>query len=796
MLLSDLRFALRTLVKARGFALVTIATLAIGIGATTAIFAAINAFFLRPLPYADADRIVRLNAWFNKQWTGSVSEEDFVDWKDRTRTLQDFVAWTDDSFNLAVDSPERIQGQRLTDGMFKLLGIAPALGRTFAAEEFEPGAGNAVVLSWGLWQRHFDGDRSLVGRPIELGGQSYTVVGVMPDGFRTPGSAADLWVPHPLLKKRGRGSHYLNVMARLRPGATLDGANADMEAISAQLQQEYPDTNSKRTIKMTPLRELYVERMRAGVWVLGVAVVFVLLIGCANVANLILARASGRSGEIAVRMALGANRTRIVAQLLIESLVLGLVGGALGALVAVWGVDALQSGIPPEIRRLFPFRLDPTVLAFALIASVTSAILFGLAPALQSSRADLSGALRDGANRTTGRSLLKRVLVVSEVALSVLLLIGAGLLLRSLSRLQDVPLGFFPKNMLTLSISLPQTRYPDDAAVSAFYDRLLPRVEALPGVVSAGVVNFLPLANNNMNGDFNIVGRPPAKPGEAPITEYMLASPGYFRTLGVRLLKGRLLSPSDRTGTPEVALVNETFVRRHLGETDPLGVHLDFGDGKPVQIVGVISDVRRFGFARDTVPETFFPAAQNITQTMTLAVRTQGDPAAIAGAVRAAVAATDPAQAVFSIKTMEQLVDEYLAAKRFQTFLLLLFAGVALVLASLGIYGVMAYHVGQRTQEMGIRMALGARAGQIQVMVVREGMALAALGLGIGLVLAIVLALGLSRSIETVLFQVPAADLPSYIVAAAVLASVALLACWLPARRATRVDPMKALRSS
>jgi predicted permease len=792
MALTDLRYALRTLLKARGFALVTIATLAIGIGATTAIFAAVSAFFLRPLPYARADGIVRLNAWFNREWTGSVSEEDFIDWKNQSRTLDDFVAWTDDSFNLAADSPERIQGQRVTDGLFTLLGAAPAVGRTFAAEEFQPGADKVVVLSYGLWQRHFGGDRSLVGKNIDLGGQSYTVAGVMPDGFRAPGSPAELWVPHPLLKKKPRDTHYLNVLARLRPGATLEAARANMEAIAAQLAEAYPASNAKRTIKITPLRELFVDRMRTGVWVLGVAVVFVLLIGCANVANLLLARASSRRGEIAVRMALGANRARIIRQLLTESLVLGLVGGVLGALVATWGIDVLQAGVPPEIRPLFPFRIDGQVLAFTLIASIASAFLFGLAPALQSSRADLSGALRDGSNRTTGKSRLKKVLVVAEVALSVMLLIGAGLLIRSLARLGDVPLGFSPHNMLTLQMALPQARYADDKAQAAFYERLVSRVQAIPGVASAGVVNHLPLARNNINGGFYIQGRPPFPPGEEPITELMLASPDYFRTLGVRLLKGRLLADTDRMGTPAVAVVNETFVKRYLGQTDPIGVPIDFGDGQVNEIVGVISDVRRFGLAREPAPETYFAAWQGVSQPMSLAIRTKGDPAAVAGAVRAAVAATDPLQAVFSVKTMEQIVAESLAMRRFQTFLLLVFAGVALVLASLGIYGVMAYHVGQRRQEMGIRMALGARSGQLQGMVVGEGMQLA----GIGLVIGIALAAALARLIESMLFQVGAMDVPSYALSALLLAGVALLACWLPARRATRIDPMNALRSS
>jgi putative ABC transport system permease protein len=788
---SDVRFAVRTLIRARGFALITVAILAIGIGANTAVFAAVRAIFLRPLPYPDADRIVRLWEAMPGGFRGSVSEQNFLDWQAQTRSLEDMVALKGDSFNLAVERPERIAGLYLTDGAFRLLGARPLLGRAFAPEEFQPGQDRKVVLFHGLWKRAFGGDPGLVGKSIELSGRSYTVVGIMPPGFLFPGMTAEAWFPLPLEKKLPRGSHYLAVLARLRPGVPLEGARADLEAIAGRLAAAYPDTNTNRTVSMLPLREDFSSGLRSTAFLLAMAVGLVLLIGCANVANLLLARASGRRAEIALRVSLGARRGHIVRQLLTESLVLALAGAGLGLLLALWGTDALEAALPGRARALFTIHLDLQVMAFAAGLGVASALIFGLAPALEASRPDLSAILKEGAARATAvRGRWKRALVVAEVGLSVLLVVGAGLLLRSLHRLGEVSLGFPTERLLTLRIALPEASYPDERSNSAFYDRLLAAVAALPGVASAGVVDDLPLASENSNGSFEIVGRPPWPRGQEPITEYLSASPGYFATLGVPLLRGRGFTAADTAASAPVVLVSETFARRFFPGGNAVGQRLKLW-GNPCEIVGVLADVRRRGQHREPLPETYLPLPQRPRGTMSLVVRTHGDPQALAGAVRAQVQAVDPKQAVFAVRTMEEMLAESVSLRRFQALLLSLFAGIALLLASLGIYGVMAYHVSQRTQEMGIRMALGAPVERIRAMVVREGMLLC----GLGLVLGAAGAVAASRLLGTLVFGVGPLDPPSYLAAAALLLAVGLLASWLPARRATRVDPVNALRA-
>ena len=786
MSLANLRYAFRSLARAPGFTLVSIATLAIGIGATTAIFAAVSAFFLRPLPYPEGDRIVELREWFDREWTGSVSEKNFAAWKAQSRTLDDLVAYIPASFNVAAGSPERVRGNRVTDGYFRLFRASPALGRVFTADDV---ASRVVVLSHGLWQRRYGGDPDIIGRGIDLGGARHTVVGVMGAGLPT---GAELWAP--LALEGEKDGHYLQVLARLRPDTTIEAARGDMEAIAARLEELYPDHNAKRSVQIRPLHEVMVAEFRPGATILSLAVAFLLLIGCANIATLQLARAAGRRGEIAVRSALGAGRLRLVRQLFTESLLLALLGGVLGVLVAVWCMDLLQAGMPDSAQRRFPFHLDWGVAWFALAASLVSACLFGLVPALQSSRADLTDALRDTAARSTAsRGRLKKGLVVAEIALSAALLVVCALLVRSMHRLQSAPLGFDPDSVLTLNISLPDQRYPDDAARVRFHQQVLDRVQALPGVRSAAVVNHLPLSRSNINSGFEVVGRPAPPPGEEPIAEWIAASPDYLRTMGLRLTGGRNFTDSDRAGSPPVILVNEALVRQHLGGRNPLGTRLDFGDDETYEVVGVVSDARRRSQLTDEpVAEAYFPAWQRVFETMSLAVRTDGDPAALAGPVRSAVAAVDPGQAVFEVRTMNDIVAEARESRRFVTGLFAAFAGVALLLASLGIYGVMAYHTGQRRQEMGIRMALGAGAGELQRMVVREGMSLVVLGLAFGLGGGALL----SRLLRSLLYQVAAGDPSSYALAAIALGAVALVACWIPARRASRVDPVEALRAS
>jgi putative ABC transport system permease protein len=789
-MLADLRFALRTLSKSPIFTLITVVTLAIGIGANTAIFAAVRAIFLRPLPYPDGDRIVRVWETFGRGGLGSVAQENFRDWQAQTRTLQDMVAVQSESFNLAADNPERLQGHSVTDGLFRLLGQRPLLGRTFSPGEFNPGNDQVAVLSHGLWLRHFGSTPDIVGRSISLSGKSYTVVGVMPAAFVFPGALSDLWIPHPLTERGNRGSHYLTVLGRLAPGATLEQARADLALIAQRLAEAYPDTNTNRGVLIRPLREHLVGNLRPTAIVLGLAVAFILLIGCANVANLLLARATGRRGEIAVRMALGASRGRLLGQLFTESLVLAAAGGVAGLAIALGGMAALAALLQEQTRALFVMRLDGQVLAFAAGASLISALVFGAVPALQSSRADLSGVLKEGGARATAvRSRGKRALVVVEVGLSVVLLVGAGLLLHSLARLGRLSIGFDPDPLLTLKVALPAAKYGKAENEARFYRRLIEELAAVPGVVSSAAANFIPLDTRNTNGNFEIVGHPPWPPGRGPVTEFHVVSPDYFATLGIAVTRGRAFTSGDRAGAPLVAMVNETFVRNFFGTDNPLGRRLKVGE-ESFDIVGVAADVRRFGKMRAAVPEAYFPLWQHGSGSMTVVVRAAVAPGTLAGAVRAKVAAIDPTQAIFAVRTMREIVDDSESEHRVRAVLLSLFAGLALLLASLGIYGVMAYHVSQRTQEVGIRMALGARAGQIVAMVVREGMWLCAIGLVLGTLGAILA----SRLLRTLVFGIETTDVASYLGTAALLALVALFACWLPARRATRVAPVAALR--
>jgi putative ABC transport system permease protein len=629
-----------------------------------------------------------------------------------------------------------------------------------------------------------------VGKAIPLSGKSYTVCGVMPAGFVYPGSLSELWLPYPLTDRGRRGNHYLQVLARLAPGAALDQARADMAVIARGLTQAYPDTNASRGVLIRPLRENLVGNLRATAIVLGLAVAFILLIGCANVANLLLARAAGRRGEIAVRMAMGANRARLVRQLFTETLVLAVAGGLAGLALAVAGMDILASLMQEQTRALFVIRLDREVLAFAAAASLLSALVFGLAPALQSSRGDLSGVLKEGAARfTVLRSRAKRALVVAEVGLSVVLLVGAGLLLHSLSRLGEVQVGFDPNPLLTMKVALPEAKYSDPASEIRFYERLLEELKSVPGVVSAAAANYLPFDSNNSNGDFDIVGHPPFPRGLGPVTEHHVITPGYFATLGIPVTRGRGLTSADRA-LPLVAMINETFARKVFERENPIGQRIKMGDDI-FDIVGVAADVRRFGKTRSPVLEAYFPLAQRAGSTMSVVVRAAGDPRALASAVRARVRSVDPTQAVFAVETMREIVADSESEHRLRAVLLTVFATLALLLASLGIYGVMAYHVSQRTQEMGIRMALGARSEQIVGMVVREGMLLCAVGLVVG----VAGALAASSLLRTLVFGVEITDLASYVGTAVLLGAVALLACWLPARRATRVDPVSALRS-
>jgi putative ABC transport system permease protein len=798
----DVKFGVRVLLKSPGFAFVAVLVVALGIGANTAIFSVVNAVLLRPLPFDAPERLVRVfgtNPQRNS-FSRPYSYLNFSDLRAQNGSLESLAAYSGTSAALSgAETPEQITGVLASGDIFRVLKTKPLLGRLLSPEDEKPGGSPVAVISYGLWRRRFGSDANVVGRQLRLDGREREIIGVTPADFRFEfvTDAADFWTPiDPQASGfQSRGAIFLEVIGRLKPGVSIEQAQADMGGIMGRLQQAYPNPNAGIGIRLAGAREELVGDLRPTLLVLLGAVGCVLLIACANVANLLLARAAGRGREMAVRVALGASRGRIVRQLLTESTMLACVGGLLGLLFAVWGVSLLSSFIPADVPRFDETNLDLRVLGFTLAASVLTGMLFGLAPAIHSSKLDMNEALKEGGRSATegrGRNRVRSLLIVSEVALSLVLLVGAGLLIKSFVKLRNTDPGFDPRNTLTASLSLASVRYEKDEQITSFYDQLIERVRALPGVESVGAVSPLPLSGNGMSYSFVLLDRPEPPPGQGLSASARFITPDYFRAMAIPLRKGRVFTDQDKTGTPPVLVVNEAFARRYLPGEEPLGKRMRLGFGRiEGEIVGVVGDVRGNSLSVPGGPEYYIPQSHAASSDMSLVVRTgTSDPSALAPALRGVLREMDKDQPLYEVRTMSALVSRSVARQRFSMTLIGVFAALALSLAAVGIFSVMSFLVAQRTHEIGIRMALGAQGRDILRMVVGHGMTLTLVGVGLGLAGAF----ALTRLMSSLLFGVSATDPVTFGGVAALLAAVALLACYVPARRATRVDPMVALR--
>ena len=820
-LLQDIRYGLRTLLKAPGFTVIAVLTLALGIGANTAIFSVVNAVLLRPLAYKDSASLFNVWGKFDKEGIPQnwISEPEYFDLQDHNESYSEIAAYAlGGSANLTRSDapPAQVSEASATASLLPLLGVEPLIGRNFTADEDQPGRSHVALLSYALWQSQFAGDPNALSKSIQLDGESYAVVGVLAKQSSL-GGKQDLWVPLALnrAKPRSRGSHYLHVVARLKPGVGFAQASAALTRFAADLQHAYPGNYGHGHEKdfgmyMVPVKEQLVGKLRPALLVLLGAVAFVLLIACVNVANLLLAHASSREKEMAIRATLGAGRARLIRQLLTESLLLAIAGGLVGLIIGAWGVSALRALVPANTPRIEEVRLDPLVLAFTFAVSLGTGIFFGLAPALQTARTDLRETLNEagrGTSATSASRRLRSALVVSELALAVLLLVGAGLLIRSFSRLLSVSPGFESQHLMTMELTLPEKAYPDGAPVTSFYAQLLERVRAVPGVQSAGAVSEMPLSESYSSGSVffedSSVPNVPRIPefNNMPFmeTDYRSATPGYFQAMQIPLVRGRLLADSDDASAPLVAVVDANFAHRFWPTGDAIGERIAIDaipDSKPPvprwrTIVGVAGHVKHYALDVEGREQAYFPLAQRgYSRDMTLAVRTSLEPSSITGAIRDQVFAVDKNMPIYNIATMEERVSESVAQPRLNLSLLVAFAALALLLAGVGVYGVMAYAVTQRTQEIGVRMALGALPQDVLRQVLVEGSRLALLGLGLG----VLAALALTRWMAALLFEVKATDPLTFAAVAGVLVVVALTACVAPAFRATRVDPIVALR--
>ena len=808
-IVQDIRYGARMLVKHKGFTAIAVLTLALGIGANTAIFSVVNELLLRPLPYRDPEQIVMLwEVTPEGRHQNTTSRSNFRAWRAQSGSYEHIAAFSDQRFNFTGQGePEELSIQFATPEIFKVLGVDPLLGRTLLPEDAEADKPPVVVLSYGLWQRRFGAQANIVGQTITLNGIKFTVVGVMPASFQFhikhrsgTGRPAELWTVLPMptggaANERGR---FLSVVGRLKNGVPIDQAAAELRTIASRLSDESPQFNKNYTAEVLPLRDQFFGNVRRPLWLMLGAVGFVLLIACANVANLLLSLATAREKEIAVRTALGARRFRIVRQLLTESLLLALLGSALGLLVAWLGIKALLLISPRDLVSLQSVGLNMTVLLWTLGVSLLTGIIFGMAPALHISRLNLNDSLKEGGKSESGQASgsrrLRNALVVSEIALAVVLLASAGLLIKSFIRLQQVDRGFNTDNILTMVIRLPDARYPEDAQLVTFFNQAMERVRQLPTVKSAGMINFLPLYGGlGSNTGFKIKGQPEPPPGQGPSTDVRVVDAGYFPAMGIPLLRGRNFTEIEQREAKRVILINEALARKYFPNQDPLGQRLDvamFENPTVTEIVGVVGNVRYDSLIDESPPAVYFPHPDLAYPFMSLVVRTEGDPTAIAPAVQREIRALDPNQPVADVRTMNAVMSEWVSRSRFNTLLLALFAALATLLSAVGIFGVMNYTVALRTREIGLRLAVGAQPRQVLLLILKQGLLLTVIGVVVGLGAA----LALTRLLSGLLFGVTAFDLPTFTAISVVLVAVSLIACYLPARRATRIDPLRALR--
>ncbi|HKP87961.1 MAG TPA: ABC transporter permease [Blastocatellia bacterium] len=806
-LIQDLRYGFRALVKSRSFTIVAVIALALGIGANTAIFSVVDAVLLRPLPYKNPEQLALI--WHNYPQINlpqaSICVPCYVEYRDMTSSFEQVATSTGWSVNLTgTGEPERLQGAKATFNYFSTLGAEPAQGRTFVEEEDKPGNNRVAVLSHGLWARRFGSDPNIVGATITLDGQSYNVIGIMPADFVVPQSV-DLWSPIAFtpeqLAATNHGNEFLTVIARLKPGVTLGQAQAEMDTLAEQLRPQFYGPNWG--ISLVSLREQLVGSARFPLLILLGTVAAVLLIACTNVANLLLARASARQKEIAIRTALGATRARVVRQLLTESVLLALAGGLFGLGIAYLGIRLIVVGVPQNISNSILgwklIGLNPQVLGFTVLVSLITGIIFGLIPAFHASKPDLNDSLKEGGRTGSEggrRNFVRSVLVVVEVAMALVLLVVAGLLIRSFARLQEVNPGFNPQNVLSMQLSLPRSKYAETDQLSAFYDQALERIKTLPGAQFAAFGTNLPMSGNNSSASFAVEGLQ-VPPGESsPHGDPHMVSADYFKTMQIPLLAGRYFDERDSKDSLPVTIVDETLAKRYWPDEDAVGKRIaaffESSQNQPKwrQVVGVVKNVKRYGLDGKIKEQYYFPQSQNPQRSMYLLVRTATDPTSLVAPIRDAIHEVDKDQPIFRVMTMEQVVSNSVAQPRFTTVLLAIFAGVALLLAAVGIYGVMSYSVNQRTHEIGIRMALGARPSDVLKMVLRYGMTITLVGVAIGLAGAFLV----TRVMSSLLFGVGAHDPITFAAIPLILAGVALGACFVPARRATKVDPMVALR--
>lgn len=803
---TDVRYGLRTLRKSPGFALVVIVTLGLGIGANTAIFSYVNAWLLKPLPYPDAGRLmVVLSHDTKKGWTSKdvTSTADFLEYQQQNTSFEQLACWTVWYFNLTSDGPpDRVLGGLVSWNFFQTLGVQPVLGRAFSEQEAQPASSHVAILSRGFWESRFAGDPQIIGKTVKLQGETYTVVGVMPSGFQFPlMGVANIWTPLAFDDKQraDRNGSWFQAFGRLKPGVTQQQAGAEVSAIAARLEKLYPETNTNRTSLLSPMtyeigKNEGTQQILIDFWIVGL----VLLIACVNVANLMLARASGRIKEFAVRGALGASRTRLIRQLLVESLLLFLAGGAAGVLFASWANRWVLAQIPERIRGYLVnygrVNLDVTTFGYTFGIALLCGIIFALAPAFESTGFDFTRALKESDGRVAGSrraSRLRQMFVAGEVALAVVVLISTVLLVESLAHMVYGGMGFDPQNVVVTQLVIPPQKYSSEARVRAFYDRVLTRIRALPEVVSAGASEYVPFGDSNQVEHIQVVGRPAVRPGEEPGAQYTAVTENYFSAMHIPLLRGRLIEPSDGPGAPNVVVVSESVVRRQFPNDDPIGQQIEI----PLQhkiwtIVGVVRDVKQFTLSDEPEPQLYVAAAQCPSAYMSIVVRASRPDPEVAAAVRDAIWSVDPEQPVSSVRTLDDLITEQNTLMRVTTQTISFFGGVALLLGAIGIYGVVAHFVGQRIHEIGIRVALGANRADVMRLVLGQALKLTAAGVACGLIAAA----GATRALSSMLYRVEAGDPATFAAVAAVFALVALAACYVPARRAIKVDPIVALR--